>query len=165
MSGRVFKIGFFAVFAVSSVAAFIWARGVTQGVRVTAERTDVQIRTLAWAALAYADANEGHFPRSAEALKSVGTAVTSLRIHPAGADRMWPTSRDEALKGADPADIDASMRSIVIAWGPDDTIPPYLKPDGLPTMVGTNDEVNGWLDAFRTRGRADGPDEDGAAGR
>jgi hypothetical protein len=147
--------GFFLFFGVSVVTAAIWGWWVVQGVRATAARTDTQMRTLAWATMAYADANEGFFPTSAESLKSVGVGPESITLAPPGGDAGWPVSRAEALRGAAPADLDSSLKVILVAWGPDSSVPPYFKPDGLPTLVGTNTEVNGWLDAMRKRSPQD----------
>jgi hypothetical protein len=142
---------FFVFFGISVVVAAVWGWNVVQGVRVVAARTDTQMRTLAWAAMAYADANDGLFPTSNEALKSFGVGPDTIRLAPGESDGRWPTTRAIALKDAPPAELDASFRAVVVSWGPDPTIPPYLKPDGLPTLIGTNEEVNGWLDAMRKR--------------
>jgi hypothetical protein len=142
---------FFVVFGISMVLAIGWGWWIVQGVRVTAQRTDTQMRTLAWATLAYADEHGGQFPTNEAAMRSIGVIPESIRLAPGADEGTWPTSRREALLGQDPASLEESFRAILVAWGADPTIPPYFKPDGLPTLVGTNTEVNGWLDAVRKR--------------
>lgn len=143
---------YFGVFVIAFIAVGIWGWSVQQGVRVTAARTDNELRTLGWAVLAYADANGGAFPMNLAALKTVGAAPESISLAPPGEGEGWPTKRSEALHGHEPSDLDASARSILIAWGTDPGMPPYFKPDGLPTHVGTGLEVNGWLAALGKRG-------------
>lgn len=152
---------YFTVFVIAFVAVAIWGWSVQKGVRVTATRTDNELRTLGWAVLAYADANGGAFPMDLAALKSVGAARESISLAPPSDGGGWPTRRSDALQGHEPSDLDASARSILIAWGTDPGMPPYFKPDGLPTHVGTGLEVNGWLAALGKRGGA--PVSQGAA--
>lgn len=153
MSGKIFIRVYIVVFVIALIGVGIWGWQVVQRVRVTAHRTDAQMRTLAWASLSYAAAH-GVFPMNADDLKAFGAGPDSLTIAPANPAAGWPTSRADALHGESPADLTESLRAVVVTFGTDPGMPPFLKPDGLPTMVGTNDEVNGWLDAFGKRGKA-----------
>lgn len=155
MNPKIFLRVFIAFFLVSLVGVGIWGWTVVQGVRTIAHRTDTQMRTLAWASLAYA-AEFGRFPLNAQELQAFGPGPESIAIapeatDPAAAAGAWPTSRAVALKEQPPADLAESMKTVLVTFGTDAAMPPYLKPDGLPTMIGTNDEVNGWLASFRKR--------------
>lgn len=150
MSGSRFARVFIAVLAVAGIGTFFFGWWIANGVRRTAAETDRRIRTIGWATLAYAD-EFGGFPLAADELLAFGAGVESLPDSPGTA---WPVARSEALQGADPADLAESLRSIVAVWGEDRAMPPYLKPDGLPTSVGTTPMVNGWLAARAERLRA-----------
>ncbi len=152
MSGTTFVRVFFVFFAVALVVVAIWGWTVMQGVRRTAARTDAQMRTLAWASLTYA-AVHGAFPSSAADLEQFGPGPESMPVAPPDGAASWPMARADALHGIAPADLTESFRAIVVTFGTDPGMPPFLKPDGLPTMVGTSDEVNGWLAAFGKRGK------------
>jgi hypothetical protein len=144
VNGRTFARWFVVVLVVSGAATFIWGWWIARGVRVTAAETDRRIRTIAWATLSYYE-TFGAFPMSEEELLAFGAGSAS--IAPPSAEAAWPASRDEALAGAEAADLSDSLRSIVAVFGEDRDMPPYLRPDGLPTSVGTTTLVNGWLAA------------------
>lgn len=114
-------------------------------VRATAAETDRRIRTLGWATLAYA-AEHGVFPLSAEELESFGIGPEAIAI--ASSEQAWPSTRIEALGGDVPSSLDDAFHSILVVFGDYRTMPPYLKPDGLPTTVGTSPQVNAWLESF-----------------
>jgi hypothetical protein len=59
--------------------------------------------------------------------------------------------RTEALHGEAPAPLEECFHAIVVVWGEHRGMPPYLKPDGLPTLHGTAHDVNAWLKAFADR--------------
>lgn len=149
MNPRTFTRVFLIVLVVASIATLFFGWWVIAGVRRTAAETDLRIRTIAWAALAYSSQNEGSFPMSEEELKAFGTGPASITLQDEANAAAWPTERSAALVGHEPADLDAAFRSIVVVWGTDRSMPPYLKSDGLPTRVGTGTEVNGWLSAMR----------------
>ena len=147
---------FVASLVLACVGTWFFGRWVVAQARENAQRTDTQIRTLAWAALAYAEANSGAFPMTADELRAFGVGPTTITPPGDAATETlpWPLDRSAALKGREPAALDDALRAILVTWGTDRTMPPYLKPDGLPTLHGTNTEVNGWLGGYREKQRA-----------
>lgn len=145
MNGRTFARWFVVVLVVAGAATFVWGWWIARGVRVTAAETDRRIRTIAWATLSYYDAF-GAFPMSEEELLAFGAGGPAI-APPPSAEGAWPARREEALAGAEAAELAQSLRSIVAVFGEDRGMPPYLRPDGLPTSVGTTALVNGWLAA------------------
>ena len=67
--GRRIFLVLVACFVVAMVATVFWSWSVVGGVRGQAATTDARLRDLAWAVLAYADANEG-FPTSEAELRA-----------------------------------------------------------------------------------------------
>jgi hypothetical protein len=86
-------------------------------------------------------------------IEAFGPGPESIAIAPGKEDGWWPMTRAEALRQQPPADIPLSMKTILIAFGTGPEMPPYFKPDGLPTKIGTNDEINRWLESFGKRGK------------
>ena len=68
-SRRLF-LGFMAFLVIGTLATAIFGWFVVQDVRVLAERTDVQMRALAWGSVVYA-CEHGRFPTSDEELSRV----------------------------------------------------------------------------------------------
>ncbi len=162
MSSKVFLRLFIIFFVGSAIFVSIWGWTVVQNVRVTAERTDTQIRTLAWASLSYA-ATHGVFPMTKEDIEAFGVGPESIAIAPGKEDGWWPTTRAEALRQQPPAEIPLSMQTILVAFGTGPAMPPYFKPDGLPTKIGTIEEINRWLESFGKRGKPAEGSADAAA--
>ncbi len=151
--GTRFMKWFLVVLAISSVVTFGVGWIVVDRARASAHETDVRIRTLSWAALSYAAAFDGSFPTSEAQLRAWGTGPESIAIAPTDPTLgTWPTRQVDALHGETPRSLDDALHSIIVAWGTSSAMPPFLKPDGLPTQLGTSDEVNGWLYAFGHRG-------------
>lgn len=153
MNGRTFARWFVVVLVVSGAATFVWGWWIARGVRVTAAETDRRIRTIAWATLSYYEAF-GVFPMSEEELLAFGAGGATIAPSPSPSPSLggegegqWPATREEALAGAEAAELSESLRSIVAIFGEDREMPPYLRPDGLPTSIGTTTLVNGWLAA------------------
>lgn len=145
MNGRTFARSFVVVVAVAAVATSVWGWWIARGVRMTAAETDRRIRTIAWATLSYYETFDA-FPVNEGELLAFGAGGASVAPPPSGAGA-WPASREEALAGAEAAELAESLRSIVVVFSEDRAMPPYLRPDGLPTSVGTTTLVNGWLAA------------------
>jgi hypothetical protein len=145
VNGRTVARWFVVVLVVVGAATFVWGWWIARGVRVKAAETDRRIRTIAWATLSYYETFDA-FPMSEGELLAFGAGGASIAPPPSGAGD-WPASREEALAGAEAAELTESLRSIVAVFGEDRAMPPYLRPDGLPTSVGTTTLVNGWLAA------------------
>lgn len=133
------------LFIVTAVTTLVIATRTLSGVRASAAETDRRMRTLAWATLAYAS-EYGVFPQSAEELTAFGLGPETLS-RAADGDQ-WPATRSAALEGKEPATLDDSFVSILVVFGDNRGMAPFLKPDGLPTTIGTGPRVNGWLEAF-----------------
>ncbi|MDZ4828663.1 MAG: hypothetical protein SGJ09_00515 [Phycisphaerae bacterium] len=158
LKSRVFARVFVIVFAVASIATFVWGWTIIDSVRRTATDTDRCIRTVAWATLAYASEN-GRFPLSDDELFAFGSGPDSIATMPRSAGAgVWPTKRADALGSGDPAPLADCFRAVLVVWGDDGSMPPLLTPNELPTLRGTEGEVNRWLDAFRHRSDARGND-------
>ena len=150
-SGKRVGRAFIAVLVVASIAMVAVGWMVAGKIRGTAAETDRRLRTLAWATMSYVTANDGAFPLSIEELKAFGLGGETIALAPDADDTPWPTTRTAAMAGAQPSTYDEALVSIVVVFGDARDVPPYLKPDGLPTTVGTSAECNEWLKAMRAR--------------
>lgn len=156
LKSKLFARIFVIVFVVASIATFVWGWTVINSVRHTAAETDRCIRTVAWATLAYASEN-GRFPLSDDELLAFGSGPESIATMPTSPSAgVWPTKRVDALGSGDPAPLTDCLRAVLVVWGDDGSMPPLLTPNELPTLKGTETEVNRWLDAFRHRSDARG---------
>lgn len=133
------------LFVVTGLFTLIVGWRTLSGVRETAYETDRRMRTLAFAVLAYAS-EFGQFPMSNEELQAFGLGPDEIAV--VSSKNEWPSKRDVAQQGAATSTLDDSIHSILIVYGDHRGMPPYLKPDGLPTKNGTGPEVNSWLESF-----------------
>jgi hypothetical protein len=133
------------LFVVMGLFTLIVGWRTLSGVRETAYETDRRIRTLAFAVLAYAS-EYGQFPMSNDELQAFGLGPDEIAV--GSTKNEWPSKRDVAQRGEATTSLDESLHSILIVYGDHRGMPPYLKPDGLPTKNGTGPEVNSWLEAF-----------------
>ena len=147
VDGRTAARIFAVILGIAAVGITIVGFQVTAGVRRTAVETDRSLRSLAWAMLAYSDVH-GAFPAGEDALIEFGAGGDALAVEPAGT---WPRNRAEALAGLSAKPVPDTLREIRVLWTSSGAAAPYLLPDGLPSGIGTIDEVNRWLDA---RGKA-----------
>lgn len=147
VDGRTAARIFAVVLGIAAVAITIVGFEVTAGVRRTAVETDRSLRSLAWAMLAYAEVHGG-FPAGEEALLGFGAGGDAIGGEPG---ETWPRNRADALAGLSAKPVPDALREIRVLWTASGAVAPYLLPDGLPSGIGTIDEVNGWLDA---RGKA-----------
>ena len=132
-------------FAAVSTMVAVWGAMVTGQVRERAHATDAQLRSLGWTILCYAAANGGVFPTGEQAL-----AQTDPTRGPA-AGAGWPADRDAAMAGLAYLPP-AQCGSVGVTWASGGAHPgftaPALNANGMPSGLGTLDEVNGWLEAF-----------------
>jgi len=152
-SSLIFVRVFIVVLCATAVGTAVWGWQLVGNVRSVARLTDTRMRTLGWATLSYVSAHDGAFPTSNEELMAFGAGPETLGTPtpaPASVEPApWPLDRATALRGEPPQSLADCFHAIVVTWGSDRRMPPFLKPDGLPTLHGTNVEVNGWLDAAR----------------
>ncbi len=129
-------------------AIFGWF--VMQNVRETAQRTDLDMRCVAWAALSFACVNDGRFPTSADELFQMEVLPESISCTPDGTDSNWPTTRAEAMRGLEPPSLADAFRRMDVAFSSDGTLPPRIDPRGLPTLVDppTKPTIREWLFSF-----------------
>jgi hypothetical protein len=168
--GRRIFLALVACFAVAMVATVFWSWSVVGGVRGQAATTDARLRDLAWAVLAYADANDG-FPTSEAELRAFaeGGLPESL-AHPPRAigGRVYPMSRSELAPAlpadegaaevvlqARPSTLDECFAVVEVEWPIVRDVQPILRPKGLPTLQGTVPTVGNWLYAMTERIRGE----------
>lgn len=147
---RVFAIILF-ILVVAWIGTVIFGFVIVRNVRETADRTDGNMRALAWAAIVYACAHDGRFPIDEEELFSVDPLPESIPCVP-GEIGAWPVSRKVALAGGSPPDLVAAARDLRLDFSSEGTLPPVVGNNGLPTRLGTQDEIKGWLRAFTETG-------------
>ena len=143
------------VFVASSVGILLWAMNVVGSQRDRARGTDAALRSVAWAVLSYAAANDGAFPTSDLAL--AGTGADAGAAPPAG--KPWPSSRESAMAGLPPVPVDEALRTVGVTWGVSPDVVPNLNSKGNPVSYGTVDAVNGWLAEYARDRMRDGGKE------
>ena len=146
-----------AVFVASSVGILLWAMNVVGSQRDRARGADAALRSVAWAVLSYAAANDGAFPTSDLALAGAGEGAAP----PAG--KPWPSSRESAMAGLPPVPVDEALRTVGVTWGASADVVPNLNTKGNPVSFGTVEAVNGWLAEYaRDRARGAGGKDGGS---
>ena len=131
--------------SVIATAIFGWV--VMQNVRETATRTDRDMRTVAWASIAWACEHDGRFPRNEQELLSMAPLPTSISCAPVG-EESWPTTLSGALEGAEPPSLEEAYDRIEVYYSSDGMLPPVVEPGGLPMLLDTKETVVGWMSAF-----------------
>ena len=136
------------VFVLSWIGAAIFGYVVSVNVRKTAKRTDIALRSLTWAALVYACEHQGQFPSSEQELFSTQPLPDSISCVPSeGGD--WPSDRSQIM-GEDPfpPDLAYASRKLKLYFASQGDMPPVFDANGMPTELGTIDELRKWLDSF-----------------
>lgn len=136
-----------ALFVLAWIGTTIFGFFIVDNVREAADRTDTDMRALAWASIVYACNNDGRFPSDDDELLSVDPLPESIACLPS-TEGAWPTNREAALGGASSPDMALSLSRIVVHYSSDGTLPPAVDNNGLPTRLGTQDEIREWLAAF-----------------
>jgi hypothetical protein len=140
------------VFVLMSVSVFVWGMTIVRASREKARAADAALRTVAWAVLCYAHANNGAFPTADAALTEAPESGP-----PSG--KPWPSTRDAALGGLQPVALPEALRTVGITWGATPDVVPNVNAKGNPTSFGTVEAVNGWLAEYardRMRGAPEG---------
>lgn len=141
------------VFVASSVGILLWAMNVVGSQRDRARWTDAALRSVAWAVLSYAAANDGAFPTSDLALAGADAGAAP----PAG--KPWPSSRESAMAGLPPVPVEVALGTVGVTWGASPDVVPNLNTKGNPVSFGTVDAVNGWLAEYARDRMRDGGKE------
>ena len=148
MSTRAVFLVIIIVFVLSWIATAIFGYVIYGNVLKTAKRTDVALRALTWTALAYACDHEGRFPSSQDEFFSFYPPPESISCIPTG-DASWPTTRSEVM-GDDPlpSDLVYASRKLKLYFASQGDMPPVFDANGMPTELGTIDDLRQWLDSF-----------------
>jgi hypothetical protein len=147
---RVVIASLLIVFILTIIFTSIFSWMTLGQVRQRAHETDSRLRMVAWAVLEYADAT-GEFPVEPDDLLSDRQMRMALgRVSPED-PHSWPSTLLEALRDQDQMpSFQDSFETITVKYGQSSDIPPQLIVQGLPTLVGSLPEVNGWLLAFKS---------------
>ena len=147
MSTRAVFLLIIVVFVLAWIGTAIFGYVVYGNVLKTAKRTDVALRALTWTALAYACDHQGRFPSSEEELFSF-TPPDSIACVPEVVGQ-WPTTRAEVL-GDDPIppDLAFASRKLKLYFASQGDMPPVFDANGMPTELGTIDQLRLWLESF-----------------
>jgi len=140
------------------------AWSVTAAVRADARQADVHLREVAWAVLAYADANDG-FPMSEAELRAFAARPGGVPVELAKRAPGIPATRAEAMADsaaaqASPASnlpassLDECIAAIEIEWPTVRDVQPILRSKGKATLNGTLPTIGQWLFAATERIRA-----------
>jgi len=137
-------LGFLIFLVLGTLATAIFGWFVVKDVRVLAERTDVQMRALAWGAVVHA-CEYGRFPTSDAELSRV-MLPESIPCVPATAG-WWPVTREEALRGQAIPSMPAAVDLLETAYSSDGALAPVFESSGLPTLNDppTKELIRGWL--------------------
>tara|TARA_B100001059_G_scaffold170808_1_gene170852 strand:+ start:1496 stop:1999 length:504 start_codon:yes stop_codon:yes gene_type:complete len=139
-----------AIFVLSWIAAAIFGYIVSLNVRDTARETDTTMRALAWAALVYTCREDGRFPTDAQQLFSVQPLPDRLDCVPSEIGA-WPTTREELLGDRlFPDDLAEASRKMKLYFSSDGTRPPVLEANGLPTELGTTEDIPLWFKSLKS---------------
>ncbi len=136
------------LFGVALIGTAIFGWVVVQNVRKTADRTDLEMRAIAWASIVFACEHEGRYPIDEEELLSVQPLPEQIPCTPTG-DESWPVTREEALGGAEPPALEPAFTRMEIYFSSDGALPPAIRSGGLPMLLDTQDTILDWLGSFR----------------
>ena len=138
-----------AIFVLSWIGAAIFGYRVYLNVLDAARETDTTIRALAWAALVYTCREDGRFPTDAQQLFSVQPLPDRLDCVPSEIGA-WPTTREELLGDRlFPDDLADASRKMKLYFSSDGTRPPVLDANGLPTELGTTEDIPLWVKSMK----------------
>ena len=139
-----------AIFVLSWIGAAIFGHRVYLNVLDTARETDTTMRALAWAALVYTCREDGRFPTDAQQLFSVQPLPDRLDCVPSEIGA-WPTTREELLGDRlFPDDLAEASRKMKLYFSSDGTRPPVLEANGLPTELGTTEDIPLWFKSLKS---------------
>jgi hypothetical protein len=131
------------------VVTMIFAQIVRNKVLADADRTDLDMRAVAWASIAFACSHEGRFPIDEQELYSMEPLPETIDCVPAAGEN-WPVARQDAMRGEPaPALVEAFDR-LDIVFSSDGALAPLVSEDGSPTLIDppTKDTIREWLSTF-----------------
>ncbi len=147
-STRLVFLVILVIFILSWIGTLIFGYVIYGNVRATAARTDNALRSLTWAALAYACEHEGRFPTSELELFSMEPLPERIDCRPSLAGT-WPSTRTEALLGnPPPEELAFASRKLKLYFSSDGALPPVFDANGMPTELGTIPLLKEWLSSF-----------------
>lgn len=132
------------VFLACFLAVAVWGAMVVSETRGIAERTDREVRFVAWLLLAAAD-RDGRFPPDEPAL----LAAAAMGIPESVAEgEGWPATALEAWANLPPPDADLAeiLARVRVEFSRGE--PPRVAVAGLPTRLRTLPLVNEWIAAY-----------------
>ena len=141
---RLIFLGFMIFLVLGTISTAIFGWFVVKDVRVLAERTDVQMRALAWGSVVHA-CEYGRFPTSDAELSRV-MLPESIPCVPDTAG-WWPVTREDALRGQPVPSMPAAVDLLETAYSSDGALAPVFESSGLPTLndPATKELIRGWL--------------------
>lgn len=139
-----------AVFVLAWIGTAIFGYRVYLNVLDTARETDTTMRALAWAVLVYTCEEDGRFPTDAQQLFAMKTLPDRIECVPAD-EGAWPSTLQEIL-GEEPVpeDLAYASRKMKLYFSSDGARPPVLDANGLPTQIGTTEEIPQWFEAMKS---------------
>jgi hypothetical protein len=149
-SSRKIFLVIIAIFILAWIGTAIFGYRVYLNVLDTARETDTTMRSLAWAALVYTCRENGRFPTDAQELFAMQPLPDSLDCIPENLGA-WPTTRQELL-GDKPFSTDLAFgsRKMKLYFSSDGARPPVLDANGLPTEIGTTQDIPLWFKAMKS---------------
>ena len=139
-----------ALFVLAWIGTAIFGYRVYLNVLDTARETDTAMRSLAWAALVYTCREDGRFPTDAQQLFAMQPLPDSIDCVPSEAGE-WPTTRQELLGDlVFPDDLAYASRKMKIYFSSDGIRPPVIDANGLPTELGTSEEIPLWFESMQS---------------
>ncbi|HAW94849.1 MAG: hypothetical protein CMJ33_06735 [Phycisphaerae bacterium] len=139
-----------ALFVLAWIGTAIFGYRVYLNVLDTARETDTAMRSLAWAALVYTCREDGRFPTDAQQLFAMQPLPDSIDCVPSEAGD-WPTTRQELLGDlVFPDDLKHASRKMKLYFSSDGIRPPVIDANGLPTELGTTEEIPLWFESMKS---------------
>ena len=114
-----------------------------------ANRTDLDMRAVAWASVAFACGHDGRFPIDEAELFSVEPLPDAIGCVPSAGEN-WPVTREDALRGEPAPSLAAALERLDVVFSSDGALAPLVGNGGLPTLNDppTKDTIREWLKTF-----------------
>ena len=139
-----------SLFILAWIGTAIFGYRVYLNVLDTARETDTTMRSLAWAALVFTCREDGRFPTDAQQLFAMQPLPDRIDCDP-GETGSWPMTREELLGDRTfPDDLAYASRKMKLYFSSDGTRPPVLDANGLPTEVGTTQDIPLWFQSMKS---------------
>jgi hypothetical protein len=122
---------------------------VRNNVLANANRTDLDMRAVAWASVAFACGHDGRFPIDEAELFSVEPLPDAIGCVPSAGEN-WPVTREDALRGEPAPSLAAALERLDVVFSSDGALAPLVGNGGLPTLNDppTKDTIREWLKTF-----------------